>query len=205
GLGGTRLQDTEIEVAKQPSVGSCRPQRSPAEVLAVSYWHSGFIGYGDKVLDGFYDLVYVGHGEAPSGAVPSVAELRNQPFSHHDKWEAVFVHRGEDAKLMAIKEVALAMATSLRRKTSEYVGYNLVQRLASIVSAHMGGALDPAGSMPVKDQGIFSRLIPRLVVPLGQLKIGLPRHRALLFKVLADDLDVPCRLVKGSQYNGLDD
>ncbi|CAN6360958.1 unnamed protein product [Urochloa humidicola] len=48
---------------------------SPAEVLAVSYWHYGNLGYDDKVADGFYDLVYVGHGQAASDAIPSVAEL----------------------------------------------------------------------------------------------------------------------------------
>nr|XP_043631647.1 probable serine/threonine-protein kinase SIS8 isoform X2 [Erigeron canadensis] len=39
-----------------------------------------------------------------------------------------------------------------------------------------------------------------VVMPLGLLKIGLSSHRALLFKVLADSVGIPCRLVKGKQY-----
>lgn len=41
-----------------------------------------------------------------------------------------------------------------------------------------------------------------MVLPLGRLTIGLARHRALLFKVLADNLAIPCRLLKGLQYTG---
>ncbi|KAL5079489.1 hypothetical protein RYX36_007910 [Vicia faba] len=44
-----------------------------------------------------------------------------------------------------------------------------------------------------------------MVLPLGSLTIGLARHRALLFKVLADRLTIPSRLVKGQQYTGSDD
>ncbi len=34
------------------------------------------------------------------------------------------------------------------------------------------------------------------MVPLGDLPVGLYRHRALLFKVLADSIELPCRLVR---------
>ncbi|XP_058722521.1 probable serine/threonine-protein kinase SIS8 isoform X3 [Vicia villosa] len=44
-----------------------------------------------------------------------------------------------------------------------------------------------------------------MVLPLGSLTIGLARHRALLFKVLADRLSISSRLVKGQQYTGSDD
>ena len=37
----------------------------------------------------------------------------------------------------------------------------------------------------------------RLTMPIGRLTVGLRRHRALLFKVAADALDVPSRLVRG--------
>ncbi|XP_071700607.1 probable serine/threonine-protein kinase SIS8 [Rutidosis leptorrhynchoides] len=37
---------------------------------------------------------------------------------------------------------------------------------------------------------------------VGSLKIGLAYHRALLFKVLADSVGIPCRLVKGKQHTG---
>ncbi|KAH9674828.1 serine/threonine-protein kinase CTR1 [Citrus sinensis] len=39
-----------------------------------------------------------------------------------------------------------------------------------------------------------------VVVPIGSLSIGLCRHRTLLFKVLADAIDLPCRIAKGCKY-----
>ncbi|KAG0534169.1 hypothetical protein BDA96_04G256300 [Sorghum bicolor] len=199
-------EEMEIEVAKQLSLGFCPPQRSPAEVLAVRYWNFNALGYDDKISDGFYDLFYVGNGPA-SVTMPSFSELRAQPFSHKVDWEAVLVHRGEDPELMKLQQEALIMNLELQSRTSESVGNALVKRLANLVARHMGGVFDPE-SMLVKYQNMLSNLrsgTGSVIVRLGQLKIGLARHRALLFKVLADDLDVPCRLLKGRQYTGSDD
>ncbi|KAG4152149.1 hypothetical protein ERO13_D04G104400v2 [Gossypium hirsutum] len=44
-----------------------------------------------------------------------------------------------------------------------------------------------------------------VVVPIGSLSVGLCRHRALLFKVLADTIDLPCRIAKGCKYCKRDD
>ncbi|KAG2661501.1 hypothetical protein PVAP13_1KG507900 [Panicum virgatum] len=199
-------EEMEIEVAKQLSLGFCPPQTSPAEVLTARYWNFNALTYDDKIPDGFYDLFYVGNGPA-SVTMPSFAELRAKPFSHKVNWEVVLVHRGEDPELMTLQQEALIIALDLQSRTSESVGNALVKRLASLVARHMGGVFDPE-SMSVKYQNMLYSLrssIGSAVVPLGQLKIGLARHRALLFKVLADGLDVPCRLLKGRQYTGSDD
>ncbi|KAG2653961.1 hypothetical protein PVAP13_1NG417600 [Panicum virgatum] len=199
-------EEMEIEVAKQLSLGFCPPQTSPAEVIAARYWNFNALTYDDKIPDGFYDFFYVGNGPA-SVTMPSFAELRAQPFSHKVNWEVVVIHRGEDPELMKLQQEALIMALDLQSRTSESVGNALVKRLANLVARHMGGVFDPE-SMSVKYQNMLNSLrssIGSVVVPLGQLKIGLARHRALLFKVLADGLDVPCRLLKGRQYTGSDD
>ncbi|RLN08885.1 hypothetical protein C2845_PM11G25950 [Panicum miliaceum] len=199
-------EEMEIEVAKQLSLGFCPPQTSPAEVLAARYWNFNALTYDDKIPDGFYDLFCVANGPA-SVTMPSFGELRAQPFSHKVNWEVMLIHRGEDPELMKLQQEALIMALDLQSRTSESVGNALVKRLASLVARHMGGVFDPE-SMSVKYQNMLNSLrssIGSVVVPLGQLKIGLARHRALLFKVLADGLDVPCRLLKGRQYTGSDD
>ncbi|KAJ1281014.1 hypothetical protein BS78_04G276100 [Paspalum vaginatum] len=199
-------EEMEIEVAKQLSLGFCPPQRSPADVLAARYWNFNALSYDDKISDGFYDLFYVGNG-SPSVKMPSLAELRAQPLSHKVNWEAVLVHTGEDPKLMKLQQEAVLMFLELKSRTSDSVGDALVKRLARLVAKHMGGVFDPE-SMSVKYHNMLSSLrlgIGSVIVPLGQLKIGLARHRALLFKVLADGLDVPCRLLKGKQYTGSDD
>jgi hypothetical protein len=44
-----------------------------------------------------------------------------------------------------------------------------------------------------------------IVIPLGSLDAGTSRHRALLFKLLADSLNLRCQLVKGKFFGGADD
>ncbi|CAI5941052.1 unnamed protein product, partial [Closterium sp. NIES-64] len=44
-----------------------------------------------------------------------------------------------------------------------------------------------------------------IVLPIGQLPVGICRHRALLFKVLADALGMPCRIQKRCKFYGMDD
>lgn len=115
--------------------------------------------------------------------MPSFADLQAQPFSHKVDWEAVLVHRGEDPELMKLQQEALIMTLELQSRTSESVA--LVKRLANLVARHMGGVFDPE-SMSVKYQNMLNYLrsgTGSVVLPLGQLKIGLARHRALLFKV----------------------
>lgn len=41
-----------------------------------------------------------------------------------------------------------------------------------------------------------------VVVPIGLLAMGAARHRALLYKVLADELGMPCRILKGRRLPG---
>jgi len=41
-----------------------------------------------------------------------------------------------------------------------------------------------------------------LVTRIGDLQVGLARHRALLFKALADACELPCRLLRGPMHLG---
>lgn len=44
----------------------------------------------------------------------------------------------------------------------------------------------------------FIIMVPPLQVPIGSLNVGLSRHRAVLFKYLADASSLKCRLLRGS-------
>ncbi|CAD6337126.1 unnamed protein product [Miscanthus lutarioriparius] len=197
----------QIEVAKQISLGSCPIRSSPAEVIAFRYWSFNALSYDDKILDGFYDICATGD-ELALSTIPSLTELQALPFSHGVKTDAVLVNRELDSELVALEQKAFIMAVQFRSQKSEFVGRSLVQALANLVSNHMGGPVIDPESMLLKYRNMSSVLkadIRSAVIPLGQLTVGLARHRALLFKVLADSLAVPCRLVKGRQYTGSDD
>ena len=74
-----------------------------------------------------------------------------------------------------------------------------MQALATVVSEHMGGAMDHH-SLSQAYTAFQAQLKDRLqsrILPIGSLAVGLPRHRALLFKTLADACELPCCLLRG--------
>lgn len=80
-----------------------------------------------------------------------------------------------------------------------------LQALALVVSNHMGGPATSAlpdrwaaASQQLKEQA------GGCVIHLGSLRAGLSRHRALLFKSLADACQIPCRMLRGRFYTGVD-
>ncbi|KAK6921312.1 Serine-threonine/tyrosine-protein kinase, catalytic domain [Dillenia turbinata] len=194
----------QIEAVKQISLGSCPPENTPAEVVAYRYWNCNALSYDDKILDGFYDLYGI-LTEATSERMPSLVDLQGTPLSDSVSWEAVLVNRAADANLIKLEEKALVMAVKSRSDSTIFTENELVQKLASLVADYMGGPVGDPEKMLRQWQShsyILKATHGSMVLPLGSLTIGLARHRALLFKVLADIMGIPCRLVKGQQYTG---
>ncbi|XP_076949416.1 putative serine/threonine-protein kinase SIS8 isoform X2 [Bidens hawaiensis] len=137
--------------------------------------------------------------------MPSLLDLQATPVSDNVTWEAVIVYKASDSKLLGLERTALEMAVKSMSESVNFAGQTLVQRLAVLVSDHMGGPVGDPEKMLVAWREFSSRLresIGSMVLPLGELSVGMARHRALLFKVLADSVGIPCRLVKGKQYTG---
>ncbi|XP_031090520.1 probable serine/threonine-protein kinase SIS8 isoform X3 [Ipomoea triloba] len=158
-------------------------------------------------MDGFYDLYGI-QTESTSSKMPSLVDLQRTRVSDHISWEAILVNRAADSKLLKLEQRALEIAVRSRSESLSFVGGDLVQKLAALVSDHMGGPVVDPDNMLIAWKNLSYKLKKThgsMVLPLGSLTIGLARHRALLFKVLADSVGVPCRLVKGQQYTGSDD
>lgn len=71
--------------------------------------------------------------------------------------------------------------------------------MARVVAAQMGGACSLA-ELKQRYQAYFTVLRGErtsVVTPIGGLEVGLPRHRALLFKTLADACELPCKILRG--------
>ncbi|XP_051119719.1 probable serine/threonine-protein kinase SIS8 isoform X2 [Andrographis paniculata] len=197
----------QIEAVKQISLGSCPPENTPAEVVAYRYWNYNALSYDDKILDGFYDLYGI-LTESTSSRMPSLVDLQGTPPSDDITWEAILINKSADTKLLNLERRALEMVSILRSHTANFVTHNMVQKLAILVSDHMGGPVTDPDRMFIAWRNLSHTLKATngsMVLPLGSLTIGLARHRALLFKVLADSLSIPCRLVKGQQFTGSDD
>ncbi|PRQ32614.1 putative non-specific serine/threonine protein kinase [Rosa chinensis] len=81
-------------------------------------------------------------------------------------------------------------------------------KIADIVVDRMGGPVGDADEIlrrwKIRRHELRSSM-NTIILPLRRIDVGLSRHRALLFKVLADKINLPCMLVKGSYYTGTDD
>ncbi|KAK6127640.1 hypothetical protein DH2020_038619 [Rehmannia glutinosa] len=171
------------------------------ETLTMNY---NALSYDDKILDGFYDLYGI-LTESTSSRMPSLVDLQGTPVSDDISWEAILVNREADTKLLNLEQTALEMASSLRSHSVNFVTHSMVQKLANLVSDHMGGPVGDPDSILIAWRNLSQTLKANqrsMVLPIGSLTVGLARHRALLFKVLADSLGIPCRLVKGHQFTG---
>ncbi|KAL2934221.1 putative serine/threonine-protein kinase SIS8 [Bienertia sinuspersici] len=196
----------QIEAVKQISLGSFTQENTPAEVVAYRYWNYNALSYDDKILDGFYDLY--GVVTSNSSKMPSLVDLQATPVSEGISWEAILVNRAADANLIDLEQRAFILAVKARSEPLLLGNSTLVRQLATLVSDYMGGPVGEPDNMLKAWKSLSYSLrstLRSMVLPLGSLTIGLARHRALLFKVLADSVDIPCRLVKGQLYTGFDD
>lgn len=134
------------------------------------------LDYGEKVVDGFFDV----YGFSIQGKMPSLAELETNISG--PGFQVVIVNRKVDHSLQELEQVAHCIAIDC---PAADVGV-LVQRLAELVTEHMGGPVRDANAMLAKWMERSTELRASLhtsVLPIGSLNIGLSRHRALLFKV----------------------
>lgn len=193
---------TLLSLGRSNSIDNGRDKELSGETLSRRYWDYNVLDYEEKVVDGFYDVFGISMDPAVHGKMPSLADLETN--AGDSGFEAVIVNRAVDPILVELEQVAHCIA--LDCPASE-VGI-LVQRLAELVTEHMGGPVRDAGIVLAKWMEISTELRTSLhtsVFPIGSVKIGLLRYRALLFKVLADNVGIKCRLVKGSHYTGVEE
>ncbi|XP_042989487.1 serine/threonine-protein kinase EDR1-like isoform X4 [Carya illinoinensis] len=173
-----------------------------AEALSRRYWEYSVLDYEDKVVDGFYDVYRLSTDSASQGKMQSLTDLDTNVGN--SGFEVVMVNRTIDPALEELLQIAHCIALDC---PITKVGV-LAQRLAELVTGHMGGAVRDANVMLAQWMERRKELRTSLhtsVLPIGSIDIGLSRHRALLFKVFADNMRMPCRLVKGTHYTGVED
>lgn len=204
-------ESLQIQAAKRISLGhfpSPSPATSPVEFLAHRYWSYNVIDYDEKVMDGFYDVYGILSDPNSQGMMPSLFDLKRTLVSDNIGYEVVLVNRIIDPVLQQLEQKALGIALECGAAELGPLDSGLLQRIADLVAENMGGPVTDADDMLTRWTVISYKLrtsLNNIVLPLGRLQIGLSRHRALLFKVLADCVGIPCRVVKGSHYTGTDD
>ncbi|KAJ1279356.1 hypothetical protein BS78_04G149400 [Paspalum vaginatum] len=173
--------------------------------LSHRFWVNGSLSYSDKLPDGFYLI----QGMDPfiwtlcndvhdGGRVPSIESLKAVNPTE-SAIEVVVVDKAADYDLR--KLISMAIDVSRNRAESK----EIATRLAGVVSAKMGGSVAATEEHELgprwRDSVGFLKISSGSVVfPIGKLSIGFCCHRALLFKTLADSINLPCRIVKGCKY-----
>ncbi|KAL8136326.1 hypothetical protein V2J09_002327 [Rumex salicifolius] len=179
-----------------------RDKEVSGETLSRRYWDHSVLDYEDKVADGFYDVYKIAMDPTNKGKMPSLSDLETN--SGDFGYEAVIVNKTIDPVLLELEQVAHCIAIDCPPSNISV----FVQRLAELVTDHMGGQVKDPHIMLARWMNRSTELRTSLntsVFPIGALKLGITRHRALLFKILADNVGIRCKLVKGSHYTGFED
>ncbi|KAJ7971493.1 CTR1-like protein kinase [Quillaja saponaria] len=181
-----------------------------AEAVSHRFWVNGCLSYFDKIPDGFYLI----NGMDPyvwtvctdlqeNGRIPSLETLISVDPSTDSSLEVVLIDRRNDPSLKELQNRVLSISCGCIT-TKE-----VVEQLAKLVCNRMGGSAsvgeDDFISVWRECSDDLKDCLGSVVVPIGSLSIGLCRHRALLFKVLAETIDLPCRIAKGCKYCSRDD
>ncbi|CAK9168074.1 unnamed protein product [Ilex paraguariensis] len=171
---------------------------------------NGCLSYFDKVSDGFYLI----HGMDPyvwtictdlqeSGRIPSIESLKAVDPGNESSVEVMLIDRHSDPSLKELQNRIHEMSHRCVTTTE------VVDHLAKLICNRMGGAASTGEDELVPIWKVCSDdlkdCLGSIVLPIGSLSVGLCSHRALLFKVLADTIDLPCRIAKGCKYCTRDD
>ncbi|KAL5728800.1 mitogen-activated protein kinase kinase kinase [Ranunculus cassubicifolius] len=209
----------QINAAKQLSLGGISSSVAAAaavvadndglfEFLSLRYWNYNVVNYDEKVVDGFYDVYGITSNSTKQGKMPLLADLQATSSSDQIDYDVILVNRAIDPMLEELERTVVLLSAECRVLELGPIASGLVQKIADLVVNTMGGPVGDAEEMlrrwSVRSYELRNSL-NTIVLPLGSLDVGLSRHRALLFKVLADRISLPCRLVKGSYYTGTDE
>ncbi|KAL0455595.1 UNVERIFIED_CONTAM: Serine/threonine-protein kinase EDR1, partial [Sesamum latifolium] len=140
----------------------------------------GVLDFEERVVDGFYDVYNLSADPAVRGNMPSLTDLEGD--NGGSEYEVVVVNRKIDPALEELIQIAHCVV--LDCPTTEIT--LLIQRLAELVTGHLGGPVRDANIILAKwmERSLELRTsLHTTVLPIGSLRVGLSRHRALLFKV----------------------
>ncbi|KAL1089463.1 hypothetical protein V6Z11_D07G022700 [Gossypium hirsutum] len=200
-------ETAQIDAAKRISLAGT-DNNVFVELLSLRYWNYNVVNYDEKIVDGFYDVYGIASTLGAQGKMPSLVDLQAVSVLDNVDYEVILVNRLLDPELQALEKRVYNIYVQSRAFGSGPVLSGMIQQIAEIVVNRMGGPVADAEEMlrtwNSRSYELRSSL-NTIILPLGQLDVGLSRHRALLFKVLADRINLPCMLVKGSYYTGTDD
>ncbi|KAK7279008.1 hypothetical protein RJT34_24049 [Clitoria ternatea] len=177
---------------------------SSSHPLPHRFWVNGCLQYSDKILDGFYLI----HGmdvytwtistDLPNVAmIPSLESLMSVEPDDDSSFVVVAIDKSRDPGLRELQSRVASLSNNwITMKDA-------TDQLANLVYSRMGGGSsneENLGTRWKECTQLLKSCLHSVVLPIGSLPVGLCVHRALLFKVLADLINLPCRIAKGCKY-----
>ena len=175
---------------------SASAEDAAAEAASFRFQSSCSLNFTERVPDGFY----VPHGSYPEAElsgefrIPPLALLESIEPDASDDRDVVVVDARGDEDLRRFADAARETIGALEDKTERAAA------LARAVAERLGGPAPNDGALAGRWAEVAYDLrveLGRLTFPIGQLRCGLRRHRALLFKAVADRLGVPVKARQG--------
>eukprot|EP00898_Chlorokybus_atmophyticus_P002711 jgi/Chlat1/3440/Chrsp23S03757 len=197
------IDDADVAAAKRESLGKPgTAAHRQAEALSYRYWSDNHLEYRDRVPDGFYDVFGEFLELVEYGAMPALPDLQRLKPVNGDSREVLLVDHSNDTALCKLEEIAVDMVVMLPNNATK------AQSLAQLVSERCGGSFSAEPNLREKwflDASREKQKCRSVVLHIGSIHYGLLRHRALLFKVLADAVGLPARVLRGEFYTGQED
>ncbi|XP_023634673.1 serine/threonine-protein kinase CTR1 isoform X2 [Capsella rubella] len=174
------------------------------ETVSYRFWVSGCLSYSDKISDGFYSILGMDpylwlmcNNSEEGKRLPSLLLLKGTEPTD-TSMEVVLFDRREDSRLKELEDKAHELYCSSDNMLLR------VEKLGRLVAVYMGGNFQmEEGDLQIRWKLVSNRLKEFrkcIILPIGSLTMGLCRHRALLFKKLADCIGLPCRIARGCRY-----
>ncbi|KAJ0239693.1 Protein kinase superfamily protein [Hirschfeldia incana] len=191
-------------LSSQANLGGDSVQIQSTETISYRFWVSGCLSYSDKISDGFYSILgmdpylWLMCNDSEEGKkLPSLLLLKETEPSD-TSMEVVLIDRREDSRLKEMEDKAHELYCASENMLV------LVEQLGRLVAVYMGGNFQmEQGDLQKRWKLVSNRLKEFrkcIILPIGSLTMGLCRHRAILFKKLADYIGLPCRIARGCKY-----
>ncbi|XP_050207065.1 serine/threonine-protein kinase CTR1 isoform X2 [Mercurialis annua] len=180
------------------------PESSDAETVSYRLWVSGCLSYSDRISDGFYNILGMNpylwvmcNDEEEGRQLPPLMSLKEIEPSE-TSMEVVLIDGRGDSRIKELEDKAHELYCASENTMV------LVEKLGKLVAICMGGTFPVEQGDLHKRWKIVSKRLKDfhrcIVLPIGGLSTGLCRHRAILFKKLADYIGLPCRIARGCKY-----
>uniref|UniRef100_A0A7N0TIN5 non-specific serine/threonine protein kinase n=1 Tax=Kalanchoe fedtschenkoi TaxID=63787 RepID=A0A7N0TIN5_KALFE len=169
-------------------------QRSgmPTHRASQTLWNTGMLS--DPIPNGFYSVSPEKHLKDLFHTLPTLEEL--SALGDEIKADIILVDSKRDKKLSMLKQLIVALVKGLNSNPAA-----MIKKIAGLVSDFYKRPNSCSGEF----SGTFKPAMNPGVQLLGQIKHGSCRPRAILFKVLADNVGLESKLIVGLPNDGSTD